>query len=211
LPVAEIIACNSTETKRGIKKCASQVAQLLNEWDKLMQQTQALGCSVLATLITLGPTWARPREQHLLNFSGLTRKGEKEDENGENAPPTSDKLEHALSRRLVSSLLNAANSDEEDVAALSEFLFKPAMGACSFQVHVSVLFSKHDAQRLFEGQQDLKLVTRHGFRVMNKDGHKQAALIQTNIIGTTSVPLEEDSGIWMTLPTAVKGCPSSTR
>jgi hypothetical protein len=191
---------------RSLFKCGNMLSQLLRQWEELIMSTSSCGCSnhIGAILISLGQSWSRQREQYVLQVNGLGS-----DAGSTISVPTVQQ-EHTASRRIISAFMNATNDSNGD--ELADFMAQPALGASSYQVQLSVWMKTSDAKRIFAAtiaNNGNKCLVRHNFKVKanSTKSKNKTALIQTRI--TTGAASAEDwdegEGIWMTLPTVVKG------
>lgn len=198
---------------RSMFKCGTMLSQLLQQWEDLMSSDFAH--HIGAVLISLGQSWSRQREQYVLQVNGLGQ-----DEEGQVPPsPPSVQQEHTASRRFVSALMNATNENEDP--SIGDFMAKPALGASSYQAQLSFWVSTKDAEAMFDSLQsddEKKWIVRHKFRVVPDDPpttntatmrSNRPALIQARVVTATATSTtpkwEEGTGIWLTLPTVVKG------
>ena len=198
-PVLEILRVYEQATtkisreQRSMIKCGGVLQRLLHQWDEIMNSDFAQ--HIDAVLVSLGQSWSRPREQYVLQFNGLGQ----DSETDQKVVPT-DQQAHTLMRRLVSTIMNSTNGCEDQNVA--DWMVKPALGASSYQVQLSFWVSKPTAEQIFQG--NTPVMVRHDF-FLNQPTRNKPALIQTRMGVAATDEWNEASGIWMTLPTTVKG------
>jgi hypothetical protein len=187
---------------RKFVKFGASLQQLLDEWTILSCLVE-----IQQVLVTLGPSWSRQKEIHVLDFCGV---GKVDDGK---IPEPSLGQEHALSRRLVRALLNGI-SDQDGA---EECLAHPSPVGSSYQVHVSVWITRDNAYELFEKSRENRspwqtlcqsLILRQDYST----AHHASTRTQPHIVTTKiSTPIAgehewiEEEGIWISLPTSIKG------
>ena len=197
--------------ERKFLKFGGSLQNLLEEWTLLCYSVD-----IQRALITLGPSWSRQRERHVLDFSGLSQ-----DDVVVSTEPGAEH-EHALSRRLSRALLDGI-TDEEGADRLKS-LTQPSPSGSSYLVHLSVWITHQMAETLFERcmdndvrrmstfQQLLQTLTlRPGYltsRNANKGKHEPHVVIARIYSSSTdkdNCGWMEENGVWITLPTSLKG------
>lgn len=200
---------------RKVFKFGGALHGLLEEWTLL--------CGLLdveRVLITLGPSWSRQKERHILDFGGLS----KDDFSKEATTVTSDPglgQEHALSRRLSRALLNGIASDNDDDAANAFPTFScPSPTGSSYIVHLSMWITREAANVLFSkslgGDFNVQtllqsLILRPDFTTTaqnaskRKQPHVVTAWVSSSNSNGISDDWKEENGVWLTLPTSLKG------
>jgi hypothetical protein len=198
--------------ERATIKCGGLLHQLLLQWEELMES--GLAHDIGAVLISLGQWWSRPREQYVMNFRGLGPDGQIEhDDHDAQAEGDmflkTEQHEHALTRKLVSTFMNLIDGCEDEKVA--DWMARPALGASSYQLQLSVWVPRSTAEEIYQASDcETRFIVRQDFSIQNQPTTgKKAALIETQV-RVDGADLAEDkwdeaSGVWMSLPTTVKG------
>lgn len=199
-------AISAPREKRVVVKCGGVIQQLLQQWDEVTESDFA--DEIGAVLVSLGQWWSRPREQYVMYFHGLSQDSPEDSKigSGETLAPT-DQQEHDLSRRLISLIMNSTNEDQE----VADWMAAPSLGASSFQLQISFWVPRTTADQFYQNSRcATKFIARRGFSIQDQPltGNK-SALIKTRVgVDVSSLVREEwdeSSGVWMSLPTTVKG------
>jgi hypothetical protein len=186
---------------------------LLEEWTLLCGLV-----GVERVLITLGPSWSRQKERHILDFGGLSK-----DDFSKEATTSDPGLgqEHALSRRVTRALLNGiASENDDDAANAFPTLSCPSPAGSSFMVHLSMWITREAANVLFSKSLDCdlnvqtllqSLILRPDFTSTTQNASKRkqphvvTAWVSSSNSNDVSDDWKEENGVWLTLPTSLKG------
>lgn len=192
--------------ERALIKCGGVLRQLLLQWEEVMESDFA--DQVGAVLVSFGQWWSRPREQYVMYFNGLGQDNVEDVTvaSAESLTPEQEQ-EHALSRRLISAIMNSTNADQK----VADWMAVPSLGAPSYQVHISFWVPRSTADQFYQNSRcATKFMVRRGFFIKDQpSARSKSALIETRVgVDGGSVVLDEwdeSSGVWMSLPTTVKG------
>jgi len=199
--------------ERKFAKFGGSLQRLLEEW--------VLFCSFVhfeRVLITLGPSWSRQREHHILDFSGLSV-GKADSERETKTEPGIGQ-EHALSRRLTRVLLDEISDEDSEDKYRS--LAHPSPSGSSYMVHLSVWITHQTADKLFtqcvndesvacEAQQLLQsLILRPGFTIQQNASKRTQPHVVTARVSSSTDKIDgsdwkEENGVWVSLPTTLNG------
>lgn len=202
--------------ERKFIKFGSSLNTLLEEWDLLCSCT-----SVERVLITLGPSWSRQREHHVLDFSGLCSTDTFDTEMP--IPEPGVKQEHTLSRRLTRALLDGISDPDNDLKY--EYLTHPSQSSSGCTVHLSVWITHETVDSLFamsanDGDCSSPLqallqtcVLRPGYSITRREDassrrkqpHVVTARVSSSDKKLDSNHWNEEDGVWISLPTSLKG------
>ena len=197
----------ATPMERKFIKFGASLSRLLEEWSLLCSCA-----NVQRALITLGPSWSRPREFYILDF-GCCCDNHDTIENEIMEPGL--KHEHALSRRLTRVLLDGI-SNHKDASCLSH----PSPHGSSYMVHLSVWIQHQEAQLIFEKSTNVtcplatvlqSCILRTGFSISSsssnrsKRPHVVTAKVSSCNEASAKSDWKEGDGVWLSLPTSLKG------
>jgi hypothetical protein len=205
--------------ERASIKCGGLLHQLEEQWEEVMESDFA--DQIGAVLITFGQWWSRPREQYVIYLNGLGQDHEISDndcgcdlDNSVGTWSTSiESVEgrkvqkHSISRRLLASFLNSINEDSE----VSTWMATPSYGASCYQGQISFWVPRTTLVSFYSNSKNsTKYIVRRNFSIYSHLKNKvKPAMIEAELI-VDGVSLDdekwdESSGIWMSMPTAVKG------
>lgn len=188
---------------RKLVKFGASLQKLLDEWT-------ILSCliEIQQVIVTLGPSWSRHKEIHVLDFCGVGK-----DDDGEMTESCLGQ-EHALSRHLVRALLNGI-SDQDGA---EECLAHPSPVGSSYQAHVSVWITHEVAHEFFEKSRENQsprqtlsqsLIVRQDYYTTQQASKRTQPHIVTTKISSATIAngheWKEEEGIWISLPTSIKG------
>ena len=185
---------------RKFVKFGASLQKLLDEWT-------ILSCllEIQQVIITLGPSWSRHKEIHVLDFCGVEKDNDRE------MPEPSLEQEHALSRHIIRALPIGRDGEEGGLA-------HPSPVCSSYQVRVSVWIAREIAHELFEKSRENRspwqtlsqsLILRQDYSTAQYASRRtQPHIFTTEISSTTTVDeheWKEEEGIWISLPASIKG------
>jgi hypothetical protein len=182
---------NSPSVRRKVSQCRSRLESWNREWNAVDDNLFA-HCSFI--LISLGPSFSRPRESYVLNAANL------QFTNTIDSPKLPSP--HALAQRLLPRILECDSA-------------LPSRVAPSYQVWVSMYVKQEAFEQLWtsETNQTLGWVRRTGFQLPtanNIKANQRVVEIQLTNVGSqetadTSRVTEEPNGYWISVPTSIKG------
>lgn len=189
--------------ERKFVKFGASLQQLLNEWTILSSMVE-----IQKVLVTWGPSWSRQKELYVLDFFGVGNDGDG------NMPEPSLGHEHALSRRLVRALLQGLSNQVDTEKCFAH----PSREGSSYQVHVSFWVTRKIAHELFQKSKEngslwqklsKPLILRQEYSIARHVSKRTQPHIVTTKVSSTAdtdeVEWNEEAGIWISLPTAIKG------
>jgi hypothetical protein len=205
--------------ERASIKCGGLLQQLEKQWEEVMESDFA--DQIGAVLITFGQWWSRPREQYVIFLNGLGQDHEMCDidcgcdlDNSAGTWSTSiesldvQKIKrHSISRKVLNSFLSSINED----STVSKWMATPSYGASCYQAQISFWVPRSTLDSFYSNSNNsTKFIIRRNFSIYDhlKSKSKPAMIeAQLNVDGVSldDEKWNEYSGIWMSLPTSVKG------